>query len=94
MQEEKVCIHKAFIYCTIYLFLTVCKLIFLIIFAGIFPEPNHDPVIQIANMVVCQGDHEPFLRNIFTLKSCAPILGSQVISFESEDKLLEVYNLI
>lgn len=56
---------------------------------GIFPEPNHDPVIQIANMVICQGEHEPFIRNIFTLKSCAPILGSQVISFEDERELLE-----
>ncbi|CAH1389959.1 unnamed protein product [Nezara viridula] len=56
---------------------------------GIFPEPNHDPVIQIANMVVRQGEHEPFIRNIFTLKSCAPILGSQVISFEKEEDMLE-----
>lgn len=62
-------------------------------FSGIFPEPTHDPVIQIANMVVRQGEHEPFIRNIFTLKSCAPILGSQVISFEKEEDMLEVYIL-
>ncbi|XP_076387729.1 DNA polymerase delta 1, catalytic subunit isoform X3 [Megachile rotundata] len=56
---------------------------------GIFPEPNHDPVIQIANMVIKQGDPEPFLRNIFTLDTCAPIVGSQVLSFDKEQMLLE-----
>lgn len=45
---------------------------------GVFPEANHDPVIQIANMVIRQGEQEPFLRNVFTLNSCAPIVGSQV----------------
>lgn len=57
---------------------------------GIFPEPNHDPVIQIANMVIKQGESEPFLRNIFTLDTCAPIVGCQVLSFETEHKMLEV----
>lgn len=60
------------------------------IITGIFPEPTHDPVIQIANMVIKQGDPEPFLRNIFTLDTCAPIVGSQVLSFEKESVLLEV----
>ncbi|CAL7945239.1 unnamed protein product [Xylocopa violacea] len=56
---------------------------------GIFPEPNHDPVIQIANMVIRQGEPEPFLRNIFTLDTCAPIVGSQVLSFDKEQTMLE-----
>ncbi|XP_012279628.1 DNA polymerase delta catalytic subunit [Orussus abietinus] len=56
---------------------------------GIFPEPNHDPVIQIASMVIRQGDREPFLRNIFTLDVCAPIIGCQVLSFEKESSMLE-----
>lgn len=51
---------------------------------GIFPEPQHDPVIQIANMMIRQGDSEPFLRNVFTLNTCAPIVGSQVLSFDQE----------
>lgn len=51
---------------------------------GIFPEPNHDPVIQIANMVIRQGDNEPFIRNVFTLNTCAPIVGSQVFSYDKE----------
>ncbi|XP_053690077.1 DNA polymerase delta catalytic subunit [Sabethes cyaneus] len=55
---------------------------------GIFPEPQHDPVIQIANMVIRQGEQEPFLRNVFTLKGCAPIVGSQVLSYDSEQELL------
>jgi hypothetical protein len=62
--------------------------------AGIFPEPDHDPVIQIANMVVRQGHHEPFLRNVFTLDTCAAIVGCQVLSFADERELLEVGFLV
>lgn len=51
---------------------------------GIFPEAQHDPVIQIANMVIRQGDNEPFIRNVFTLNTCAPIVGSQVIQNKTE----------
>ena len=29
---------------------------------GVFPEAEKDPVIQIANMVVTQGEKEPFIR--------------------------------
>lgn len=57
---------------------------------GVFPEPEHDRVIQIANMVVNQGDPEPYIRNVFTLKSCSPIVGSDVRSFDREDDLLRV----
>lgn len=56
---------------------------------GIFPEPDKDPVIQIANMVIKQGEKEPFIRNVFTLNTCAPIVGSDVISFEKESEMLE-----
>jgi len=56
---------------------------------GIFPEPEKDPVIQIANMVVRQGEKEPFIRNVFTLDTCAQIVGSQVISCSKEQELLE-----
>ncbi|KAK0090917.1 hypothetical protein PV325_000083 [Microctonus aethiopoides] len=59
---------------------------------GIFPEPDHDPVIQIANMVIKQGDSEPFLRNIFTLNTCAPIVGCQVLSFETENLMLQKWS--
>lgn len=55
---------------------------------GIFPEPQHDPVIQIANMVIRQGEMEPFIRNVFTLNTCASIVGSQVLSHKTEVELL------
>lgn len=55
---------------------------------GIFPEPEHDPIIQIANMVITNGEKEPFIRNIFTLNTCSPIVGSQVISFDNEKEML------
>ncbi|XP_070554652.1 LOW QUALITY PROTEIN: DNA polymerase delta catalytic subunit-like [Ptychodera flava] len=51
---------------------------------GIFPEPDKDPVIQIANMVIRQGEKNPFIRNVFTLKSCQSIVGSQVFSFNKK----------
>ena len=59
-------------------------------FEGIFPEPDKDPVIQIANMVINQGDKVPHIRNVFTLNTCAPIVGSKVISFKKEADLLNV----
>eukprot|EP01137_Pigoraptor_chileana_P012695 Opistho-2@65329 len=55
---------------------------------GIFPEPEHDPIIQIANMVIRQGEARPFVRNVFTLDTCANIAGSDVISFQTEKDLL------
>jgi hypothetical protein len=40
---------------------------------GIFPEPEHDAVIQIANLVTVLGESKPFVRNVFTLHSCSSI---------------------
>ncbi|XP_050523384.1 DNA polymerase delta catalytic subunit isoform X1 [Daktulosphaira vitifoliae] len=54
---------------------------------GIFPEPDKDPVIQIANMV--QVENKRLIRNVFTLDTCAPIVGSHVISCEKENLMLE-----
>ncbi len=53
-----------------------------------FPEADQDPVIQITNMVQVQGEKEPRTRIIFTLGTCAPIAGSQVVSFADERLLL------
>lgn len=47
-------------------------------------------MIQIANMVLRQGEKDPFVRNVFTLQNCAPIVGSQVLSFSKEEELLKV----
>ncbi|XP_027357165.1 DNA polymerase delta catalytic subunit isoform X2 [Abrus precatorius] len=55
---------------------------------GHFPEPSHDPVIQIANLVTLQGEDQPFIRNVMTLKSCSPIVGVDVMSFDTEKEVL------
>ncbi|WWD22492.1 DNA polymerase delta catalytic subunit [Kwoniella shandongensis] len=56
---------------------------------GIFPEANIDPVIQIAAMVTRHGESKPFVRNVFTLNTCAHIVGSQVIEFQDERQMLQ-----
>eukprot|EP01132_Coremiostelium_polycephalum_P009895 gene9895-12137_t len=56
---------------------------------GFFPEPEKDPVIQIANIVKIQGQSDPFIKNIFTLKSCSNIVGAHVLSFNTEEELLK-----
>ncbi|CAF1669038.1 unnamed protein product, partial [Adineta ricciae] len=56
---------------------------------GIFPEPEHDPVIQIASMVIRQGEKEEFIKTVFTLGTCANIAGVEVIECKTEHELLE-----
>ncbi|EGG04342.1 uncharacterized protein MELLADRAFT_53062 [Melampsora larici-populina 98AG31] len=60
---------------------------------GIFPEAKIDPVIQIANLVTCHGSSTPFIRNVFTLDTCAHIVGSQVIEFKKEEDMLAKWQL-
>uniref|UniRef100_A0A5B7C8V6 DNA polymerase n=1 Tax=Davidia involucrata TaxID=16924 RepID=A0A5B7C8V6_DAVIN len=55
---------------------------------GLFPEPTHDPVIQVSNLVTLQGEDQPFVRNVMTLKSCSPIVGVDVMSFDTEREVL------
>ena len=55
---------------------------------GIFPEAKHDPVIQIANIVTIHGEKQPMIRNVFTLNTCSPIAGVQVLDFNNESDLL------
>ncbi|KAJ1685857.1 hypothetical protein LUZ63_017247 [Rhynchospora breviuscula] len=55
---------------------------------GLFPEPTHDPVIQIANLVTLQGSDRPLVQNVMTLKSCSPIVGVDVMSFDTERDIL------
>lgn len=59
---------------------------------GIFPEPEHDPVIQIGNYLWETGASSPISETIFTLKSCAPIVGANVVSFEDEGDLLSAWS--
>ncbi|SAM06965.1 hypothetical protein [Absidia glauca] len=56
---------------------------------GIFPEPDQDPVIQIASVVKVQGEKNPFVRNVFTLNDCDHIVGTDVQSFYDERELLQ-----
>lgn len=51
-------------------------------------QADKDPIIQIANFVTCQGSDKPIVKNVFTLKECAPISGAQVLSFDTEAELL------
>ncbi|KAI4310823.1 hypothetical protein MLD38_035775 [Melastoma candidum] len=55
---------------------------------GHFPEPSHDPVIQVANLVTIQGESQPFIRNVMTLNSCSSIVGVDVMSFDTEREVL------
>ncbi|KAH8696716.1 putative DNA polymerase delta catalytic subunit Cdc2 [Talaromyces proteolyticus] len=55
---------------------------------GIFPEPNQDPVIQIANVVTRHGESKPFIRNVFVLDTCSLIVNTQILEFRDEAKLL------
>lgn len=56
---------------------------------GLFPEPEQDPVIQIANHCVEYGvDGDPLAKTIFTLKSCASIAGADVYSYDTEEEML------
>jgi DNA polymerase delta subunit 1 len=58
---------------------------------GIFPEAEHDPVIQIANYVWEYGANEAVAKVVFTLKSCAPIIGADVLSFDTEEAMLSAW---
>ena len=55
---------------------------------GIFPEATHDPVIQIGNVVTRFGEMKPFIRNVFVLDTCSPIVNTQILEFDAEEKLL------
>jgi DNA polymerase delta subunit 1 len=44
-------------------------------------------VCAIASKLI-KGESKPFVRNVFTLNTCAHIVGSQVLQFTDERKLL------
>jgi DNA polymerase delta subunit 1 len=56
---------------------------------GHFPKPEIDPVIQIACCLSTQDNlAQPISKAIFTLNSCASIVGTTVISNRTEQELL------
>jgi DNA polymerase delta subunit 1 len=59
---------------------------------GAFPDPQHDPVIQIANVVTEQGSSRALTRNIMVLGTCTSIVGADVITFDDERELLAAWS--
>lgn len=55
---------------------------------GHFPDPQQDPVIQIANHVSRHGSREPPTKVIFVLGGCTSINGARVVSCDTEQELL------
>lgn len=55
---------------------------------GYFPDAQFDPVIQIASTLTLQGSDQPIVRTVFTLNTCLPIVGAQVICSEKEEEML------
>lgn len=55
------------------------------------PQPSKDPVITICCLLQGHDKTEPYLRQVFTLKECAPIVGAKVNWFESERQLLSAW---
>jgi DNA polymerase delta subunit 1 len=58
---------------------------------GCFPEAEHDPVIQIANVVTLQGSSTSIIRNVLTLGHTSPIVGAQVLCHEREEDMLAAW---
>lgn len=57
---------------------------------GFFPQPDKDPVIQIASICsISTNIQKPIHKAVHTLNTCSPIPGVQVIANETEQKLLE-----
>lgn len=56
---------------------------------GVFPVANMDSVIQIGNVVLRQGETEPFISNVFVLGTCNNFDSAvRVHSFENEGDML------
>ncbi|KAI4149062.1 MAG: hypothetical protein LQ341_001411 [Variospora aurantia] len=58
---------------------------------GVFPEPNQDPIIQIASVVTRYGEPKPFVRNVFCLDTCSLIVNTQILEFDAEEKMLQAW---
>lgn len=43
-------------------------------------------------MVTRQGESKPFIRNVFTLNTCANIAGAQVLEHTSEKAMLQAWS--
>jgi len=59
---------------------------------GIFPDAEFDSVIQIANYIVDHGNPKPAAKVVFTLDSCAPIVGAKIYSYKDEGDMLAAWS--
>lgn len=55
------------------------------------------PLARIRKLTACNlpslaGESKPFIRNVFTLNTCAHIVGSQVLEFQKETALLQAWS--
>ena len=55
---------------------------------GQFPDPKHDSVIQIANIVTTQGESDAFVKNVMMTRTSIPIAGVEILSFTEEMDML------
>ncbi len=55
------------------------------------PQPEKNEIITIANIIQEHDKDEPIVRQVFTLKKCAPIVGVNVVSCTNEKDLLEAW---
>lgn len=60
------------------------------------PSACHDKEVHVHMMYIMQGEKDPFIRNVFTLDDCAPVVGSEVICFNKRDeaKMLQVIHTL
>jgi DNA polymerase delta subunit 1 len=58
---------------------------------GVFPEPEHDPVIQIAAVLRVHGSDKHLCRNCFCLRETTAVAGAEIRCFDSERELLEAW---
>ena len=61
---------------------------------GVFPQPDHDPVIQIAlhfHVVGADSAAAPIAPLLLSLRACDPIDGADVVAFEDEAQLLRAF---
>jgi DNA polymerase delta subunit 1 len=61
---------------------------------GHFPDPEQDPVIQIASYISTHGSVEPPLKVVHVLGTCAPISGATVMTFSDEREMLRSWRTL
>jgi len=56
------------------------------------PQPDKDEIITICCIVQGHDKEEPYVRQVFSLKKCAPIVGANVKSCRTEAELLRAFH--